>query len=484
MQSWQWNLSFGIACTAFWLCSHATIAATQETSPQEVPFRVAVDPRVELFGILFRLAGNREYNQTRVKSYAADVDQHFGALRDHPAVVQARLLHDRRSVSYDVCMDMAVHVTDVDTLREKVPRQPQPEGLNRRWPAEEMPGFLANARKFAADGSLADFLRAHRELYETTESRLRELIRTQAHLEWFARFYGEHRKASFQVVPAILNGPQSYGPCYRGTDGTDDLYCILGVWHTDEQGNPVFPSDVLRIVVHEFCHSYANPLIDRHVQELQPVAEKLFRLVAVDMESQAYGHWKPMLYESLVRASVVRYLQRYEYRNVVWQTLREEKARGFLWIEEFSNLLGEYESHRAEYPTLDAFFPRIVKFLSDYADQATARDAELDSRRPRVVSITPRDHAVNVSPSLREIHVKFDRLMNISSWAVVGGGEHFPEVTGPVRYDLARTTCTIPVKLKPDWDYELMLNSRRHEGFQALDGTPLAPVRVRFRTSK
>ena len=39
------------------------------------PLRVAVDPRVELLSLIFRLAGNREYNMENVvESYAGDVE--------------------------------------------------------------------------------------------------------------------------------------------------------------------------------------------------------------------------------------------------------------------------------------------------------------------------------------------------------------------------------------------------------------------------
>jgi hypothetical protein len=462
----------------------SALAASQEAAEKEVAFRVAVDPRVELLGILFRLAGNREYNQARITGYAADVDKHFGPVRDHAAVAQARSLRDHRGVAYDACMSMAIHLTDVDTLRTKMPLKPWPEGLDRRWPAEEVPGFLAAAKQFATDAKFAQFFEAHRSLYQTTESRLRELIRSEAHLEWFADFFGQQRQAVFQVIPAILNGPQSYGPHCRNANGTEDLFCILGVWQADRQGYPTFTSEMLGVVIHEFCHSYANHLVDRHTKELQPAGEKLFRIVAAEMRAQAYNHWKIMMCESLVRASVLRYCERFQYRNVVWQALRQEKARGFVWIEGLSALLGDYEKRRAEYPTLDSFFPQIVKFLDNYAEEAVARDAALAGRRPKVVSINPPNGAADVDPGLTEIHVKFDRLMNISSWTVVGGGPAYPEIKGPGRYDLTRTIWTIPVKLKPDWDYEFMLNSSRHQGFQALDGTPLEPVHVRFHTAK
>src|SRR5262249_1702982 len=44
---------------------------------------VTVDPRVELLSIIFHLAGNPEYNQAQVRSYADDVTTHFGPFKDH-----------------------------------------------------------------------------------------------------------------------------------------------------------------------------------------------------------------------------------------------------------------------------------------------------------------------------------------------------------------------------------------------------------------
>ena len=44
-----------------------------------------------------------------------------------------------------------------------------------------------------------------------------------------------------------------------------------------------------------------------------------------------------------------------------------QKGRGFLWTEELSNLLAEYEAHRDQYPTLEAFAPRLVAFFRNYS---------------------------------------------------------------------------------------------------------------------
>ena len=70
---------------AVWAANPA--AAEKPAAPHVT---VSVDPRVELMSILFRLAGNPEYNQGRVPSYVQDVESHFGRFRDHPVVKLAK----------------------------------------------------------------------------------------------------------------------------------------------------------------------------------------------------------------------------------------------------------------------------------------------------------------------------------------------------------------------------------------------------------
>ena len=58
--------------------------------------QVAVDPRVELLCIIFRLAGNPEYNKAPACPYVRDVEARFGPFKDHAAVQMARTLRRRR----------------------------------------------------------------------------------------------------------------------------------------------------------------------------------------------------------------------------------------------------------------------------------------------------------------------------------------------------------------------------------------------------
>ncbi len=467
----------------------ALSSATPEpsgTAPGEkasIPeMRCLVDPRVELVSLIFRLAGNREYSRCLVPSYAADVEKQFHRFSEHPAVQLARGLRQSRGVSYDACMSLAVLLTGTSEPRLAWPLHPWPDFLDSRWNASSAGNFVAAAGQFVKDTGFNGFLKAHESLYRTSESRMRTLMDREAHLDWFNTFFGERPKARFTLILGMLNGGSCYGPRCRDQTGTEELFCVLGVWTTDRQGVPVFGKDVLSTVVHEFCHSYANPIIDRHSRELREAGERLYVTVAGRMRSQAYGNALTMLRESLVRASVVRYLNRYEGEQTAGREIREQQARGFSWMKELSGLLGQYEAERDRYPTLESFAPRLVAFFRDYAGHFQNQQRELEARRPQVVSIVPANGAAEVNPGTSVIQVVFDRPMRDRSWSMCGGGPNFPEPTDKPSYDKSRTTWTAKVKLKPNWDYEFWLNRGPYQSFQSEEGVPLESVHVTFRT--
>jgi hypothetical protein len=284
----------------------------------------------------------------------------------------AHELHDTRGVSYDAVMSMAIHLTDAEQVQLRLPLEPWPGGLDQRWPALEVSNFLAAAQQFVKDSSFQEFIEQHRPLYQTTVARMQGLIEKEAHPEWFEGYFGPRPHASFTVALGLLSGGGgSYGPHFRAADGQEELYCILGVWQTDKQGLPRFTRDAaLGIVVHEFCHSYANPLIERHWAELQAPGNALFERVAGQIRAYSQGSYnngQTLLKESLVRVCVIRYMRQYQREEAARYLIQTEKRNGFLWMPELSDLLGDYEAHRQRYPTLEEFAPRLVAFFAETA---------------------------------------------------------------------------------------------------------------------
>lgn len=103
--------------------------------------------------------------------------------------------------------------------------------------------------------------------------------------------------------------------------------------------------------------------------ESRPVAEPA-KQIASEFQAAGrrvpYGNWQPLLYESVVRSSVVSYLKSKTSRRAAWWQLRADKRLGFRWLPQLCDLLDGCEANRDKYPTFKLFLPRIVGFMTNY----------------------------------------------------------------------------------------------------------------------
>ncbi len=324
------------------------------------------------------------------------------------------------------------------------------------------------------------FFKEHEPLFEAASERMTQKLNERAYLDWFDEFFGTRPGAKFCVIVGMLNGPCNYGSGLKYPDGMEEITPILGASLFDDEGIPVFTDSIVPTVVHEFCHSYTNPFVDRYADPLSAAGRRIFNTCRKVMKRQAYGNWQTMMYETLVRTCVVRYFQAKEGEKAANREIERQHQRGFKWVGEFSGVLAEYESNRDRYPDFESFMPEVVKFFNEYAE----RCEDLAAQAPKVVSMIPPNSATDVDPNLTEIKVFFDRPMKDGGWAVVGGGPDFPERAGDCFYDEERKVFTMPVKLKQDWEYCFRLNYGQYDSFMSQEGVPLESVSVTFKTRK
>ena len=328
---------------------------------------VRVDPRVELMSIIFRLAGHPEYNTAPNYPYLVDVEAHFRKFENHAVVQAARDLRRRHGVSYDAVPSMVLHLTDAYELKERIPLDRPPKMLDGRWNQGGARDFLKKARQFVKDSDFKQFVEEHQQLYDETADILRKRISERDYIAWFDEFFGARPTAKFFAVAGMLNGPGNYGPSVVFPDGSEEIYMVIGVGRVGRSGKPDFGRELVGLVVHEYCHSYVNHVVDKHMDQLMAAGEKLFPQVMQAMSRQAYGNWQTVMRESAVRACSVRYTLKADGKAAARQAIDYQHSRSFFWTGELVEVLAEYESNREEYPTFDSFFPRVVEFFNDYA---------------------------------------------------------------------------------------------------------------------
>jgi len=468
---------------------------------QSKELRIGVDRRVELIAIIFKLAGSDEFNRTNLPQYSADIEQFFGPQRNHEAVTLARGLRDRYGVAQSRVMAIPIRLSDPPQLKERVPFDSV-----SGWPAPptEIRRFVEAARRFAIQARASEFFASHRTLYDSVNGRIRPPLERAVDLAWFAPYFGIKSDQIFVVVPLLVASEGNYGPCMQPPAERRECYSIVGNTRPDSTGYPHYDAGMAGLLVHEFGHGFVNPLGNAHRAEFERSAPRVHALVAASMDLQSYP-WPSMVNESLDRATEARYIIAHGDSDRLRAFYHDLLRGGWFWIEELSNLYGQYETDRAAYPTFATFMPRIIAYFDSLPDRVPAMQARYDALRPKIVSLSIANGSDSVDPGLQELVVRFDRPVRDDGWSVLpllGPSGPTPESQQRVPkftwraidsirvpfvlgkgLDSASTTFRYGVTLEPGREYELQLGTPHGYGFRNVaDGVPLAPYRVRFKT--
>jgi hypothetical protein len=451
---------------------------------------VRIDRRFELMSIVFRLAEFSEYRNGTVADYNDAVDAHFGPFKTHPAVVMARGL--RQSVAYDAIPNLAVRVNDAVNFVPLRPLEDPAAGLDPRWKPKTAADFLRVMAAFAKDARAEAFFTAQEPFYRATLASCREGLLRHLDQNWFDRTFGKRDRDTFTLCIAMLNGGGNYGASALNSRGGEDLYAFIGTRATAKGQVPIFSRDYLGTLVHEFLHSFSNPWVDRHLQDLKAAGDALNAPVIDQMRQQAYGNGSTALRESMVRAFTIRYFRDLGFESEAQAQEREHDRHGFYWVKDLATLLADYTSHRTEYPVLESFTLKLVAAFKTWGAEAaqraeawqnerTARADALYANGPKLISMEPADGATDVDPETAVIRLYFDRPMK-SGMALMRVNGVFPDRAGQPTWDAEGKVLVVPISLKPGTAYRFGLNGEDIHGFQDLKGVPLRPIIVGFRT--
>ena len=106
-----------------------------------------------------------------------------------------------------------------------------------------------------------------------------------------------------------------------------------------------------------------------------------------------------------------------------------------------------------------------------------------DATRPTVVTTNPSNGSQDVDPGLTEISVTFSEPMMDKSWSwTYEQKEKFPVITGDPSFDGSYTINTLPVKLEPNKEYVIWINTSNSSNFVDKAGNSATPYKLAFKT--
>ena len=454
------------------------LACNQGKPLSEKPLieKPGVDKRIELVSIVFRLAGNDEYNSEVFKLYTDRINQHFSSYKDHELIQFARKMRNENGISYEAPMSLAIFLDEDMNLLGKIPDDP----LNR-WRKDNIIEFVRLLKKFYTDAKCDEFFNNNQELYKIVSDRF-ESVYKDLDLDWYSAFYGNKSNENFTISIALGNGAGSYGPSYIDSDGNKVVYAVLGVWEMDNSGLPVFKEFIyLNTLIHEFNHSFVNHLLEKNKEIFRDNGTEIFEALRYEMSQQAYSGWEIVLNEALVRASVIKYFKDHGYKQSDIDTmLKTESNNGFIWIKELVAELEKYDADRATYPTLESYMPKLAEVYNNYAK--IVRD--FDAKRPNVVSIEEFENGdTNVAANIKTITINFDRKLSGNGYSIFLGKKGqpaYPKVNH-VRFINENKSVVMEVQLDADKEYQFLLTGK---SFKTSDGFALKTYEINFKTKK
>jgi hypothetical protein len=465
---------------------------------QKKEISISVDPRFELVSTVCRLADFDEYNMSSYPDYYKAVGENFAEFKDHRAVRLIKKLRVEHSIAYNAPMGFASYMESIDKLRPIVPMDHVPEDLDQRWTPEAIAEFAKALQEFVTDTDFKVFLKENEKRYEIAVKRFHEIVKEEDPVLWFNNYFGTDAENDFQLVLGLQNGGANYGARATDSQGYTTLYSVIGCRAQDEDGMPEFSKRTVSTVIHEFCHSYTNPIVSASKDLLEDSGRKMYERLGTTMSKMAYGGWEVMMYEYFVRACVVRYMHLEKGLEAAWKQAEGDIKRGFVGLDKFADKLMEYEVNRDKYPTFQDFVPELAPFFEQLASEINvlteqeekeeeAKWEKLKKEGPQLLKMTPANNNNQVSHDVQELKFYFDREMNPEGMAVMTSDDEkakFPELAGTPYYDKENTVFIMKVKLEPNTLYKFSLNHPTTLGFEDTNGLGLYPVYVEFKTRK
>ena len=171
--------------------------------------------------------------------------------------------------------------------------------------------FLEGLNKFYIEIAFDQYLLESKRYYEAALDQVRNNLTDTDFIEAMESFYNRSFE-SYTLIPSLtIPKGMGFGLRYTINDKTH-IFNIFGAFDMQNLGQVdtvdmgFANSERLReLSVHEFGHSFVNPVVDTIEEEQVAATEKLFLPIQSAMSDQNYITWKACLYEHFVRAGEV-----------------------------------------------------------------------------------------------------------------------------------------------------------------------------------
>ncbi len=319
-------------------------------------------PNVELLMMLVNLTeeGTR-YQARAVNATRRAAWLRYDASRRAPAVVETgRLLRDG-------CWLDAI--TELALAAEPLPKVGLSYPLSRetvqRAARDETDGvarinrYLEYAGAFTIEGEAHDFLRTHADTYRGAVSELEEAL---GGMEWIGsleQYFGVTHRSYLCVASLLMPAGFTFGLSINAPEGPMAFY-IAGPF-IEPDGSLTFASagQAAPSAERELIRAFLKPILSRG-QRLARTFAEAFDRGRDTYNAMGYQSAIEFLEDHLAQVIQARLMARRGERSASETLLQYDEESGFTFTRQLAAALEDYELHRTDYKTFEAFFPHLM----------------------------------------------------------------------------------------------------------------------------
>lgn len=316
---------------------------------------VSVEPKIELLAVVQYLADAPVIRKKKlyldIQKYSDDMSDYFSKYKGEEVVSLYKEMMET-GFTYDIAPNAMLYVDDKLKLLDNI-SLPE-EIITNAGGKDKLLKFFKLLDDFRKKSKFDDFYISHNEFYNKCVSDVESRIDKLGVIDKIRNYYGfKQNSYNFIIQPLSIGG---YGIRIPAKDGKFDIYNFMVVPNDD--------AEFFQMIVHEFGHSYVNPLTEKNIDEINKYSN-LFSPIKDDMAKQEYTSWKYCVNEHIVRSVAYRVLLNTFGIEKSKQYITRDTDNKFIYINAISEKLKEYENNRDKYPTFNDFYPELIKLLKE-----------------------------------------------------------------------------------------------------------------------
>jgi hypothetical protein len=294
--------------------------------------------------------------------------EHFKPFGQHPAVAGTMKMSKR--------IGTGVYLLGLyfDELPKLVQKQPVSEIILQEIHPDKdsanmiLKDYIGLIRQFYYDTNFEQYFLRNKPLYELAVREVKQNLPEDRFITALEAYYGMQKSSyHINVMPSFKSG---WGMGWQlENKGKTDVFNIAAplqeqILNKDKRvltAGYNNPEEIRNLSVHEFGHSFINPLTTQaHVAKQLDNYKHLFKPIP---NQGQYSDWLNVFNEHLVRAGEIRIAlqlgQEEESKRL------QEQYKDWMYLPHFIAQLKTYERNRVKYRSLENYLPIIIASLAE-----------------------------------------------------------------------------------------------------------------------